>query len=94
MERRGKKGRNADALLRHYRLGRTLGIGSFGKVKSAEHILTGRKVAIKILNRRKIKDLEMEEKGTTEQDRFAVFHMLGYARQQVWKNFIYYSQQK
>ncbi len=29
----------------------------------AEHILTGHKVAIKILNRRKIKQMDMEEKG-------------------------------
>lgn len=33
------------------------------KVKVAEHILTGHKVAIKILNRRKIKAMDMEEKG-------------------------------
>lgn len=46
-----------------YRIGKTLGIGSFGKVKIAEHILTGHKVAIKILNRRKIRSMEMEEKG-------------------------------
>lgn len=29
----------------------------------AEHILTGHKVAIKILNRKKIKQMDMEEKG-------------------------------
>lgn len=33
------------------------------QVKVAEHILTGHKVAIKILNRRKIKQMDMEEKG-------------------------------
>jgi serine/threonine protein kinase len=49
--------------LNGYRIGKTLGIGSFGKVKIAEHILTGHKVAIKILNRRKIRSMEMEEKG-------------------------------
>jgi 5'-AMP-activated protein kinase catalytic alpha subunit len=49
-----------------YRIGKTLGIGSFGKVKIAEHILTGHKVAIKILNRRKIKSMEMEEKVKRE----------------------------
>ncbi|XP_060174639.1 serine/threonine protein kinase OSK1-like isoform X3 [Lycium barbarum] len=48
--------------LRNYRLGKTLGHGSFGKVKIAEHLLTGHKVAIKILNRRKMKTLDMEEK--------------------------------
>ncbi|GAA0146990.1 non-receptor serine/threonine protein kinase [Lithospermum erythrorhizon] len=55
-----------DSLLRNYKLGKTLGIGSFGKVKIAEHVLTGHKVAIKILNRRKIKNMEMEEKVRRE----------------------------
>jgi 5'-AMP-activated protein kinase catalytic alpha subunit len=34
---------------------RTLGKGSFGKVKEALHIVSGEKVAIKILEKRKIK---------------------------------------
>ena len=38
-----------------YILGETLGHGSFGKVKLAEHEFTGHKVAVKILNRQKIK---------------------------------------
>jgi len=59
----------------HYRLGRTLGVGSFGKVKGivlvaillishvvAEHEVTGHKVAVKILNRDKIKSMGMDEK--------------------------------
>jgi len=58
------KGGIGDAVLPNYKLGKTLGIGSFGKVKIAEHVLTGHKVAIKILNRRKVKSMEMEEKGT------------------------------
>ncbi len=33
------------------------------QVKVAEHVLTGHKVAIKILNRRKIQQMEMDEKG-------------------------------
>lgn len=32
-------------------------------MKVAEHTLTGHKVAIKILNRRKIQAMDMEEKG-------------------------------
>lgn len=55
-------GRDANPL-GGYRIGKTLGIGSFGKVKIAEHILTGHKVAIKILNRKKIRSMDMEEKG-------------------------------
>ncbi|MCL4126527.1 UNVERIFIED_CONTAM: hypothetical protein GTU68_010785 [Idotea baltica] len=46
----------------HYKIGRTLGAGTFGKVKYGEHILTGTKVAIKILNRRTIKNLDMVNK--------------------------------
>ncbi|KAJ8750254.1 hypothetical protein K2173_014169 [Erythroxylum novogranatense] len=61
---RGSSG--ADMFLSNYKLGKTLGIGSFGKVKIAEHALTGHKVAIKILNRRKIKNMEMEEKVRRE----------------------------
>lgn len=56
-------GSSVDSFLRNYKLGKTLGIGSFGKVKVAEHILTGHKVAVKILNRKKIKNMDMEEKG-------------------------------
>ena len=59
----GRGGSGMDMNLPNYKLGKTLGIGSFGKVKIAEHALTGHKVAIKILNRRKIKNLDMEEKG-------------------------------
>mmetsp|Transcript_6744 Transcript_6744/g.18099 ORF Transcript_6744/g.18099 Transcript_6744/m.18099 type:complete len:464 (+) Transcript_6744:258-1649(+) len=50
----------------YYRLGKTLGVGSFGKVKLAEHEYTGKKVAVKILNRQKIKMLDMEEKVRRE----------------------------
>ena len=32
----------------------------------AEHALTGHKVAIKILNRKKIKAMDMDEKGTAQ----------------------------
>ena len=56
-------GGHSDAL-KNYNLGRTLGIGTFGKVKIAEHKHTGHKVAIKILNRRQMRTMEMEEKGT------------------------------
>lgn len=67
MDASGKGGTSgAEALQRNYRIGKTLGIGSFGKVKIAEHILTGHKVAIKVLNRRKIKSMEMEEKVKRE----------------------------
>ncbi|ERM99072.1 SNF1-related protein kinase catalytic subunit alpha KIN10 [Amborella trichopoda] len=59
-------GSSVETILPNYRLGKTLGIGSFGKVKIAEHVLTGHKVAIKILNRRKIRSMEMEDKVRRE----------------------------
>ena len=37
--------------------------GVLRQVKVAEHVLTSHKVAIKILNRKKIKQMDMEEKG-------------------------------
>ncbi|KAK9012589.1 hypothetical protein V6N11_040634 [Hibiscus sabdariffa] len=66
MDGSGRRGSGVDGVLPNYKLGKTLGIGSFGKVKIAEHILSGHKVAIKILNRRKIKNMEMEEKVRRE----------------------------
>ncbi|ONK55597.1 uncharacterized protein A4U43_UnF1310 [Asparagus officinalis] len=66
MEGHGRGSRVASVLLQRYRLERRLGIGSFSKVKSAVHILTGHRVAIKILNRRKMEKLEMEEKVCRE----------------------------
>eukprot|EP00659_Diplonema_papillatum_P018978 gene18978-29229_t len=45
-----------------YVLGETLGKGSFGKVKLATHEVTGHKVAVKILNRQKIKSSHMDKK--------------------------------
>uniref|UniRef100_A0A7S2WHL7 non-specific serine/threonine protein kinase n=1 Tax=Eucampia antarctica TaxID=49252 RepID=A0A7S2WHL7_9STRA len=49
-----------------YILGKNLGIGAFGKVKLATHAVTGHKVAVKILNKAKIKQLGMEEKVQRE----------------------------
>lgn len=40
----------------HYIITKTLGQGTFGKVKLGTHILTGEKVAVKILEKEKIKD--------------------------------------
>ncbi|KAE8021731.1 hypothetical protein FH972_007597 [Carpinus fangiana] len=62
----GLGGNGLDVFLQNYKLGRTLGFGSSGKVKIAEHILTGQKVAVKILNREKIKSMDMEEKVRRE----------------------------
>ncbi|KAG6398352.1 hypothetical protein SASPL_139810 [Salvia splendens] len=66
MDGLNQDGNSVDSFLRNYKLGKTLGIGSFGKVKIAEHALTGHKVAVKILNRKKIKNMDMEEKVRRE----------------------------
>ena len=58
-----------------YRIRITLGFGSFGKVKIAEHILTGHEVAIKIINRRRITSMEMEEKGQCTEHWFVVLKL-------------------
>ncbi|XP_031554814.1 5'-AMP-activated protein kinase catalytic subunit alpha-2-like isoform X2 [Actinia tenebrosa] len=57
----------------NYNLGATLGIGTFGKVKLAEHQLTGHKVAIKILNRNKIKTLDVVGKIRREIQNLKLF---------------------
>lgn len=45
-----------------YKIGPTLGVGTFGKVKQAEHQTTQQKVAIKIINKRKMEQMNMHEK--------------------------------
>ena len=52
------------------------GVGSFGKVKVAEHVMTGHRVAIKILNRKKIQQMDMEEKGGSVSNAFLSFNFL------------------
>lgn len=46
--------------------GKTLGEGTFGKVKLGTHVLTGEKVAIKILEKQKIVDASDVERVTRE----------------------------
>jgi len=43
----------------NYTLGKALGEGTFGKVRKGVHILTGEKVAVKILEKQRIKDKGM-----------------------------------
>ncbi|CAG9559368.1 unnamed protein product [Danaus chrysippus] len=57
----------------HYTLGTTLGVGTFGKVKIGEHQLTKHKVAVKILNRQKIKSLDVVGKIRREIQNLKLF---------------------
>ncbi|CAL8149388.1 unnamed protein product [Orchesella dallaii] len=57
----------------HYVLGETLGVGTFGKVKIGEHTLTKHKVAVKILNRQKIKSLDVVGKIRREIQNLKLF---------------------
>lgn len=50
---------SAGVRLGQYSVVRTLGEGSFGKVKLAIHEVTGQKVALKIINRRKLVTRDM-----------------------------------
>lgn len=57
----------------HYILGNTLGTGTFGKVKIGEHQLTKHKVAVKILNRQKIRSLDVVGKIRREIQNLKLF---------------------
>lgn len=57
----------------HYILGQTLGVGTFGKVKIGEHQITKHKVAVKILNRQKIKSLDVVGKIRREIQNLKLF---------------------
>lgn len=48
--------------IEHYILGKTLGVGAFGKVKLAKHEITGDHVAIKIINKKRMKSSKMNAK--------------------------------
>lgn len=47
-------------------LGKTVGEGTFGKVKSAVHVPTGEKVAVKIIVKSKIADVNDVERVARE----------------------------
>lgn len=49
-----------------YELGKTLGTGSFGKVKIATHSITGHEVAMKILSKKKIQNMDMSNRVKRE----------------------------
>lgn len=71
--RRGGDLTQTPSKIGHYVLGETLGFGTFGKVKTAKHQLTGHKVAVKILNRNKIKNLDVVGKIRREIQNLKLF---------------------
>ena len=64
-QRRPPNGHKTEAMSRtsqrlgQYQIVKTLGEGSFGKVKLAVHQVSGQKVALKIINRRKLVTRDM-----------------------------------
>lgn len=62
-------------ILYFFCIGRDLGKGTFGKVKVGTHILTGEKVAVKILEKDKIADVSDVERVARE------IHILKIVRQ-------------
>lgn len=60
--------------LGEYLLGRTIGEGTFGKVKLGTHLLTGERVAVKILERERIREPADVERVARE------IHILGLIR--------------
>lgn len=57
----------------HYMLGETIGMGTFGKVKIASHMVTNHRVAVKIMNRQKIKNLDVVSKIKREIQNLKLF---------------------
>eukprot|EP00401_Gymnodinium_catenatum_P040193 CAMPEP_0117608500 /NCGR_PEP_ID=MMETSP0784-20121206/80840_1 /TAXON_ID=39447 /ORGANISM="" /LENGTH=416 /DNA_ID=CAMNT_0005411775 /DNA_START=1 /DNA_END=1248 /DNA_ORIENTATION=- len=60
------KSKKVDKSIGHYILGKTIGEGTFGKVKLGTHIATGEKVAVKILERERIKEVADVERVARE----------------------------
>ncbi|KAJ8977649.1 hypothetical protein NQ317_003627 [Molorchus minor] len=73
MSEPNKQGAQPPVKIGHYILGQTLGVGTFGKVKIGEHQLTKHKVAVKILNRQKIKSLDVVGKIRREIQNLKLF---------------------
>lgn len=73
MAEKSSSSQNAQVKIGHYILGDTLGKGTFGKVKIATHQLTNHKVAVKILNRQKIKSLDVVSKIKREIQNLKLF---------------------
>jgi len=58
--------KNKNKKIGQYIIGKSIGEGTFGKVKQGMHILTGEKVAVKILEKDKIQDVADVERVARE----------------------------
>uniref|UniRef100_A0A674IMM2 non-specific serine/threonine protein kinase n=1 Tax=Terrapene triunguis TaxID=2587831 RepID=A0A674IMM2_9SAUR len=56
----------------NYRLLKTIGKGNFAKVKLARHILTGREVAIKIIDKTQLNPTSLQKVSVTAQGRWGL----------------------
>ena len=54
------------SIVGNYKIEKTIGQGTFGKVKLGTHILTGEKVAVKVLEKSRIKDKKDVERISRE----------------------------
>ena len=61
-----KKKHHPSKSIGHYIIGKTIGEGTFGKVKLGTHILTGDKVAVKMLEKERITDVADVERVSRE----------------------------
>ena len=66
-EKKSSKGLNIrKRIIGNYHVGKSIGEGTFGKVKMGTHTLTGEKVAIKILEKERITDVSDVERVARE----------------------------
>ncbi|CAA7055428.1 unnamed protein product [Microthlaspi erraticum] len=61
-----KKSSKKESVLPNYKIGKSIGHGAFSKVKLAKHLATGHKVAIKIIDRKKVEELDLATKVERE----------------------------
>ena len=61
-----ERDRKSSKCIGNYILGKTIGQGTFGKVKIGLHMITGEKVAVKILEKSRIKEAADVERVTRE----------------------------
>mmetsp|Transcript_73652 Transcript_73652/g.159357 ORF Transcript_73652/g.159357 Transcript_73652/m.159357 type:complete len:780 (-) Transcript_73652:189-2528(-) len=66
MSAQSGQGRTRAKSIGHYILGKTIGEGTFGKVKLGTHILTGERVAVKVLEKERIVEVADVERVARE----------------------------